>query len=110
MYIYTLTGFLSLLFSSILINLASDSGASQLLVCFAEAMICAAVTCFFYKIFIMFSGGLKKIYFTSSETAAFLFFTGVLLLILDGFRFLGVSLSHIAAGFVILLFSYCGIK
>ena len=108
MYIYTLTGFLSLLFSSILINIASASGASQLLVCFAEAMICAAVTCFFYKIFIMFSGGLRKIYFTSSETAAFLFFTGVLLLILDAFPLFGVSLSHIAAGFVILLFSYCG--
>ncbi len=108
MYIYTLIGFLSLLFSSVLVNLATDAEISQLLVCLAEAMICAAVSCFFYKIFVMFAGGLKKIYFTSSETAAFLFFAGVLLLIADGFPVFGVSLSHIAAGFVILLFSYCG--
>ena len=108
MYIYTLIGFLALLFSSILISIASGGGASQLLVCFCESLICAAVSCFFYKIFTLFSGGLKKIYFTSSETAAFLFFAGVLLLILDGFPLFGVSVSHIAAGFVILLFSYCG--
>lgn len=108
MYIYTLTGFLALLFSSILISIAGGAAASQLLVCLCESLICAAVSCFFYKIFIMFSGGLKKIYFTSSETAAFLFFVGVLLLLLDGFPVFGVSVSHIAAGFVILLFSYCG--
>ncbi len=108
MYIYTLIGFLSLLFSSVLVNLATDAEFSQLLVCFAESLICAAVTCFFYKIFIMFAGGLKKIYFTSSETAAFLFFAGVLLLILDGFPVFGVSPAHIAAGLVIMLFSYCG--
>ena len=89
MYIYTLTGFLALLFSSILTNLAQAAEISQLLVCFAQSMICAAVTCFFIRFLLCFRADLKKYISHPLKQPHFCFLRECFCLFLMAFPFSG---------------------
>ena len=108
MYIYIAVSFFACLFCSLTVLLASGTDSAGILLCVSEALITAAVCCFFFRIFNMFILETRRFCFSSGDTAAFLFFISVILLSFDNFPIFGVYPSHIIAPFLILLFSFCG--
>ena len=107
LYVDTASVFLSSLVCSLIVAAAEGLRASAVLMSLSEAVIAAAGTCFFFRVFAVLSLGRGTKCISAADFSAFLFALAALALALLRLPVAGPSLAHAAAGFLIMAFSQC---
>ena len=110
LYVCTASVFTSSFICSLIVSAAEGLTVSVTLLALCEAVIAAAGTCFFCRVFAVFRMGRGVRRLSTADFAALLFAVSALNLSLVRVPFAGVPLAHAAAGFCVMLLSLGGME
>ncbi len=100
--------FFSVFFSSLAVFLATGGEMTFLVMCFCEALISAAFSCFTMRIFSVKALGNRKVYAAPADNISIIFLGCIILLSLCKLDFLGFSPARCLSYLIIMLFALCG--
>ena len=110
LYVYTASVFVSSFVCALIVTAAQGLTAAAALLALCEAAIAAAGACFLHRVFVLLALGRGAKCISAADFAALLFALALLLLALERIPAAGPSLSHAAAGFLIMVFSLYGVE